>query len=169
MLFYDRLGGAASQSPFPNSSRYMYLTGGESYTNKTTEVLTDDGWELIEPSLPVSITHHCMTLMNSTTVILIGGSQNGLSQTYILNTENDAAAWVKGPNLNNEDYPFKPVCGKIRLSQKSIKFGVIYAGFEQSTEILEDADAQWHYGPEVPFRLVGFSLVEAPLGKAYYK
>jgi hypothetical protein len=63
----------------------LIATGGydaSSHSN-SEEMLTEEGWESIAPSLPVAIAAHCMVTVNATTVIVIGGIQNGLKK-YIL-------------------------------------------------------------------------------------
>ena len=83
---------AASPSPFSNGS--LFVTGGgynEPYLS-TAEVLYDDGWQQLSASLPVTIFSHCMVLLNSTTVLIIGGTQGGSlysSNTYFFNTVNE--------------------------------------------------------------------------------
>ncbi len=44
---------------------------------KSTEMLAEGGWESRVPPLPVTIAHHCMLTVNLTTVIVVGGTQNG--------------------------------------------------------------------------------------------
>jgi hypothetical protein len=60
----------------------LLVTGGYdgsvSYLN-SAEMLTEDGWESNIPSLPVTIADHCMVTVNSSTVMAIGGYQNGFS------------------------------------------------------------------------------------------
>jgi hypothetical protein len=65
----------------------------------TTEILTENGWENLLPPLPVAPYGHCSVLFNSSTVLLIGGSQNGSksSKTYMFYTENNG--WTEGPSL----------------------------------------------------------------------
>jgi hypothetical protein len=58
----------------------LLVTGG--YDNfgfdlNSAEMLTEEVWESNIPSLPVYISRHCMVTVNSTTVMVIGGYQNG--------------------------------------------------------------------------------------------
>ncbi len=57
----------------------LLVTGGlnGSAYLKSAEMLTEEGWESNIPSLQVTIVAHCMVTVNSTTVMVIGGYQNG--------------------------------------------------------------------------------------------
>jgi len=50
----------------------------------TVEILTDNGWKADFPELPVKVDFHCMVLINSTTVMLIGGVQASIHQIYVV-------------------------------------------------------------------------------------
>jgi hypothetical protein len=59
---------------------YYFVVSGLGLNNEglsTAEVLTEKGWKQMGPSLPVNILGHCMVHVNSTTVMVIGGIQNG--------------------------------------------------------------------------------------------
>ncbi len=92
----------AAASLFPNlttSSTKLVVTGGQISSlssSNTVEVLTPNGWETLPESLPVQIYFHCSVLVNSTTVMIIGGVQNDFtsSNTYYFNTDN--MAWESG-------------------------------------------------------------------------
>jgi hypothetical protein len=58
----------------------LLVTGGfdgSGYNLNTAEMLTEEGWESNIPSLPVTIAGHCIVTVNSTTVMVIAGDQNG--------------------------------------------------------------------------------------------
>jgi hypothetical protein len=57
----------------------LLVTGGSDASDylNSSEMLTEEGWESNLPSLPVTIFAHCMITVNSTTVMAIGGFQNG--------------------------------------------------------------------------------------------
>ncbi len=57
----------------------LLVTGGYngSANLNSAEMLTEEGWESNIPSLPFTIRDHCMVTVNSTTVMAIGGRQNG--------------------------------------------------------------------------------------------
>ena len=68
---------AMSPSPYPSRSQSLFVTGGWDGFNpeNRSEVLTDDGWEIVPPLLPVPISAHCSVLINATTLMIIGGNQ----------------------------------------------------------------------------------------------
>jgi len=74
----------------------------------TVEILTKDGWAMVQPSLPVTSRYSCMALLNSTTVVLIGGKLGDKyysPDTYMLNTAAESEEWIQGPALNfGRDY-----------------------------------------------------------------
>ncbi len=58
----------------------LLVTGGfdgTDYNLNSAEILTKEGWESNIPFLPVTIRLHCMVTVNQTTVMVIGGYQNG--------------------------------------------------------------------------------------------
>ncbi len=149
-----RLFGAVSPSPYPTKSYKLFLTGGES--SDTAEVLTEHGWKALPHTIPVLIAAHCAVLVNSTTVMVIGGRQrNGFSSksSYFFNTENEI--WREGPQLKNERNSHS--CGTIRKNSQSQEFSVIVAGgwdgkkVMPSVEILDPGSNEWRKGPELPF------------------
>ena len=73
----ERAYAAVSKSPFPNGPHKLLVTGGRNSGGdlQTSEMLTEKGWEYILPPLPVTIYDHCTVLVNSTTILMIGGSQ----------------------------------------------------------------------------------------------
>ena len=166
----SRSNAAASLSPFPNGADNLFVTGGVTGSQylKTAEALSDDGWQQISTSLPVTISQHCMVILNSTTVLIIGGLQSGYlsPKTYFFNTEINE--WVKGPKLllsrNNIG------CGKLRKDNGSSQYSVIVAGgydgssSMSSVEILDVGASEWRTGPNLPIDLYGASMVEDPSG-----
>ncbi len=77
----EKAYSAVSLSPYPDKLSKLFVTGGyNSHTGpKMAEVLTEKGWESVLPiGLPTSLKGHCMVLINTTTVLAIGGFQNGL-------------------------------------------------------------------------------------------
>jgi hypothetical protein len=133
---------------------YCFGVSGLGLNNEglsTAEVLTEKGWKQLGPSLPVNILGHCMVHINSTTVIVIGGIQNGTRNsngTYILNTGNDH--WRKGPNLVYGQARF--LCGKLRTNLNiSEDFSVIVVGsFNSKIQLLDDLKADWRLGIDLP-------------------
>jgi hypothetical protein len=127
----------------------------------TAEVLTEKGWKQVEPSLPVNILGHCMVHVNATTVMVIGGIQNGTQNsngTYILNTGNEQ--WRRGPNLKYGQA--RLLCGKLRTnSLRSEGFSVIVVGsFNSKIQLLDKLEDDWHLGLELP-RMVSLTTIDA--------
>ena len=87
-MVYVKHHAAMTQSPFTYKPQSLFVTGGfgPSYGLSIGEILTDSGWEVFSPSLPVTIYQHCMVLINSTAALVIGGIQNGgySTQTYMI-------------------------------------------------------------------------------------
>jgi hypothetical protein len=82
---------AMTKSPFTNKPQSLFVTGGSisGYSNgvlSSAEILTNNGWEVFSPSLPVTVYLHCMVLLNSTTAMVVGGIQNGAvsAKTYLI-------------------------------------------------------------------------------------
>jgi hypothetical protein len=94
----------------------LLVTGGyDAYYSylSSAEMLTEEGWEINIPSLPVTIAYHCMVTVNSTTVMVIGGVQNG--QGYSGKTFHftfGEESWTEGPELKNKRDDHS--CGRIR-------------------------------------------------------
>jgi hypothetical protein len=87
-MAYSKCYAAMTKSPFTDKPQYLLVTGGTTLNGQISvaEILTDDGWEIFTPSLPVNIHMHCMVLLNSTAVMVIGGIQNytNSAKTYVI-------------------------------------------------------------------------------------
>ena len=163
-----RLSASVSPSPYPSKSQKFFVTGGYDDSGKhlnTLEVLTEQGWETLPQKLPLTIPLHCSVLVNSTTLMLIGGWQNSelSSKTYYFNTEDEI--WTEGPQLKNERYWHS--CGRIRKNSQSEEFSIIVAGGFQgffpilsSVEILDSGSNEWRKGPELPIGILSSQMVE---------
>jgi hypothetical protein len=147
----------------------LLVTGGytgSDYLN-SFEMLTQQGWEINIPSLPVTIYAHCMVAVNSTTVMVIGGSQNvqfsGKTFYFTFGKE----SWTDGPALK-----YKRIfhsCGRIQSNKQSLDMSIIVAGgFDTSylptVEILGDGSNEWKTGPELPFGIGYGQMVEDQKG-----
>ena len=172
---------AATPFPYPNEAHSLFVTVGYNgpfgHLN-TGEVLTDAGWQEFLPYLPVTIVGHCMVLVNSTTVLVIGGLQNDEEspslKTFYFNTEN--GNWIDGPNLLSNRY--RHSCGKLQEESESSQYSVIVAGgyngpffshenqtyCMSSVEILDFGASAWRKGPSLPFGISGASMVEDLFG-----
>jgi hypothetical protein len=162
-----------SSSPYPSKSQKFFVTGGYDggYSGglNTAEVLTEQGWETLPQILPVTIYSHCHVLVNATTVLVIGGAQNGSrpsKSTFYFNTENEV--WTKGPELKKERESHS--CGRIRRNSNSQELSIIVAGgivdlnWLSSVEILDPGSNEWRKGPELPFGISDAAMVEDQKG-----
>ncbi len=149
----------------------LLVTGGYdasfSYLN-SAEMLTEEGWESNIPSLPVTITAHCMVTVNSTTVMVIGGAQNDEYSGKTFYFTFGEESWTEGPVLKNIRRYHS--CGKIRRNKESQEMNIIVAGgyyggsYLSSVEILDEGSNEWQTGPELPIG-IGFSqMVEVQNG-----
>ena len=165
-----KYGAAIASSPFPKYSQQIFLTGGGEINSpvQTVELGTEDGWQSILPKLPVAVRTHCMALVNSTTVIVIGGiqeEQDFSPKTFLFNTEKDH--WVDGPPLKYGRRTYS--CGRIKKKFESFSFSVIVSGgFNgsdmSSTEILDVGSSQWREGPDLPVGIARAAVVEDSAG-----
>jgi hypothetical protein len=143
----------------------LLVTGGtnSSYLN-SAEMLTEEGWESNIPSLPVTIYDHCMVTYNSTTVMVIGGQQNGLPSGKTFYFTFGEESWTEGPELKNKRRYHS--CGKIRRDKDNQEMRIIVAGgsdgssYLSSVEILHEGSNEWQTGPELPFTMYGSQMVE---------
>jgi hypothetical protein len=147
----------------------LLVTGGlvsyGSASLNSAEMLTEEGWESNIPSLPVTITIHCMVTANSTTVMVIGGEQNGQISGKIFYLTFGEKSWTEGPELKNQRRYHS--CGKIRRNKESQEMSIIVAGgwesgstILSSVEILHEGSSEWQTGPELPFGIYRSQMVE---------
>ena len=118
----------AAITPFSYSNEtQQYLVTGGIGSQGTWEILNGDVKKPSSDLLPVSIFGHCMTIVNSTTILMIGGIQNyerDSSKTYFFNTENEN--WVEGPALKVGRTD--PRCGRIKKDSQSSQYTTIVIG-----------------------------------------
>ncbi len=146
----------------------LLVTGGYdgsfSYFN-SAEILTEEGWKSNIPSLTVKIYGHCMVTVNSTTVMAIGGRQNGpyySGKTFYLTFGEES--WTEGPELKIKRRWHS--CGKIRRNKESQEMSIIVAGgyddssYLSSVEILDEGSNEWQTGPELPFGIIKPQMIE---------
>jgi len=172
----EKVWAAVSPSPYPSGDQRFFVTGGkhdkhnENSSLNTAEVLTEEGWKTLPQTLPVRISKHCSVLVNSTTVMVIGGEQNARqsSDTYLFNTENEV--WTEGPKLSK--IRSHASCGRIRKDSQSQEFSIIVAGgldengtTLSSVEILDLGSNEWRAGPDFPFGIQEAKMVEYQNGE----
>jgi hypothetical protein len=144
----------------------ILVTGGygaSGYDLKSAEMLTEEGWESNIPSLPVTIKHHCMVTVNSTTVMVIGGYQNSQISGKTFYFTFGEESWTEGPELKNKRWFHS--CGKIRRNKESQEMSIIVAGgydgsLLSSVEILDEGSNEWQTGPGLPFGVQNSQMVE---------
>ncbi len=144
----------------------LLVTGGDdgSYSSlNSVEMLTEKGWESNIPSLPVTIWGHCMVTVNSTTVMVIGGVQNGQISGKTFYFTFGEESWTEGPELKNKRRYHR--CGKIRRNKESQEMSIIVAGgwdgsYLSSVEILDEGSSKWQTGPKLPFGIDESQMVE---------
>ncbi len=121
----------------------LLVTGGyddSAYLN-SAELLTEEGWESNIPSLPVTIKGHCMVTVNSTTVMVVGGRQNGQISGKTFYYTFGEESWTEGPALKIKRGYHS--CGKIRRDKESQEMSIIVAGgsdgsYLSSVEVLHE-------------------------------
>ena len=104
-----------------------------------------------------------MVTGNSTTVMAIGGWQNGQTSGKTFYFTFGEKSWTEGPELKNER--FLHSCGKIRRNKESQEMSIIVAGYDgssrlSSVEILDEGSNEWQTGPELPFQIWESQMVE---------
>ncbi len=145
----------------------LLVTGGYNVSDvmNSVEMLTEDGWETNIPSLPVTLIGHCMVTVNSTTVMVIGGEQNGQYSGKTFYFTFGEESWTEGPELKEERVYHS--CGKIRKKKESQEMSIIVAGSASgfssvfsSVEILDEGSNEWLAGPKLPFGIYFSEMVE---------
>ncbi len=145
----------------------LIVTGGNDGSGSSlnsAEMLTEEGWESNIPSLPVTIRAHCMVTVNSTTVMAIGGFQNGQQSGKTFYFTLGEESWTEGPELKNKRICHS--CGKIRRNKESQEMSIIVAGghdyssYLSSVEIMDEGSNEWQTGPELPFGIDESQMVE---------
>ncbi len=156
----ERYFAAAAQLQDGN----FLVTGGNKLNN--AEMLTAEVWVRNIPSLPVTVWAHCMVTVNSTTVMVIGGSQNYKASGKTFYFTFGEESWTEGPELKKKRVHHS--CGRIRKNNESQEMSIIVAGglngtygtFLSSVEILDEGTNEWQTGPELPFAIGESQMVE---------
>ena len=132
----------------------LWITGGiqrRSSTN-STEIISLDQPPVPGPDLPFTVYGHSMVLVDSTTIYLIGGCQNGQesSKTWIIDPTNNFQIKV-GPSLNISRMEHS--CSKMKIEGRiflavagGVKFGSVAS--LDSVELLDTAfpEQGWKMG-----------------------
>jgi N-acetylneuraminic acid mutarotase len=161
----ERVYGAAAQL---QDGKILVTGGSNGFYLNTAEILTEFGWTSTIPSLPVNIGKHCLVTVNSTTVMSIGGNQDGQfsGKTYYFTF--GEASWTNGPELKYKRE--SQSCGRIRRDKESQEMSIIVAGgygesfYMSSVEILNEGSNEWQTGPRLPFGILYAEMVEEQNG-----
>ena len=111
----------------------LYVTGGcIGIGKKSTEILSLDQFPVKGPELPFSVYSHSMVQINSKTIYLIGGWQDGVTsnKTWIINPINNFDI-ISGPNLNEARECHS--CNKMKINGKIIL--VVAGGWNNNTTL----------------------------------
>ena len=157
-----RYNAAAAQF----QDRKLLVTGGYNGSEdlNTAEMFSEVGWESNIPSLPVTIFDHCMVTINSSTVLVIGGSQNQITSRktffFTLGKEN----WIEGPAMKYERKGHN--CERIKREKDSQEMSIIVVGGYDgySAETLDEGSMEWKTGPQLPIGILDPRMVEDPNG-----
>ena len=159
----------------------LWITGGNQFptgTLDTTELVSSDGSVTWGPKLPEKREDHCLVGINSTTVMLIGGSDKGgglrefSDKTWFFNT--GSKQWSRGPDLNTGR--IIQSCGVLTDKGNGHQLVIVTGGWTadsatlNSTEILDlngDRIHRWIYGPDLPKGLDRAPSVTAKNGTSF--
>jgi hypothetical protein len=108
-----------------------------------------------------------MVTVNSTTVMAIGGRQNGpyySGKTFYFTFGEQS--WTEGPELKNKRHYLS--CGRIRRNKESQEMSIIVVGGHaggsssrlSSVEILDEGSNEWQTGPKLPFGIYKSQIVD---------
>ena len=167
-LFEARFYSSIIKLPLVNDPMTLFLTGSYYPLLNSAEVLINGKWEMWPGTLPGKIGSHCMVMLNSTTVILIGGKQDDVAysnKTHFLDIQTHN--WFNGPELKFGRRVHS--CARIpSTSQSSEQSIVVVGGYNghdmSSVEILDEGSYEWRQGPELPLPISCSVIVEHPLG-----
>ena len=159
---------ATMKSPFLNDSVNLFLAGSFDPLSGTAEILVNGVWQKWPINLPTKIGFHCMLMLNSTALILIGGNQDDVvlsPRTHIFDIANQK--WSDGPVLHFGRRAHS--CAIIPTNSQSSEYSVIVVGGldghdMSSVEILDEGSNEWRQGPELPLPVCCSVIVEHPLG-----
>ena len=163
---FERCTGVLSTGNWFNEKRRILVTGTSGASGATSEMLTDNVWEMFNILLPYNFTYHCSVMVNSSTSLIIGGRLNGITsnKTFFFNI--DEKYLLQGPSMNIVRYYYS--CGKILINDSYLIIAVggmdDKSTFLKSVEILDDKSNSWKFGPSLPYGITRASIVEDPRG-----
>ena len=119
------------------------------------------------PDMPVATGYHCMTLVNDTTAIILGGSDGHSVWFFDFETE----SFSRGPAFVSGTWFSQHVCGTISDSNESEVQLVVVAGGGYSPSDAQDifqyflvGSSEWNAGPVVPEPIMNGAGTTTPDG-----
>ena len=167
-LIEGRYYSSMIKLPFVNDPISLFITGSYTPLLNSAEVLINGKWESWPAILPGKIGGHCMVMLNSTTIMIIGGKQDDVlysNKTHFLDMQ--TKNWVKGPELKFGRRAHS--CARIPSKNQSSEYSIIVVGGSNgqdlsSVEIWDEGLKGWRQGPELPYPICCSAIVEHPLG-----
>ena len=146
---------ATAAVTYPNQSHNFFVSGGFDGQNEqnTGEIMNNDSWTFLKSLLPVAIRRHCMVLLNRTTVLLVGGLQQGIMSNRVFFFNSEFEKWIEGPPLKFARSVHS--CAMIKTNGQSNKLSLVVAGgnngtYMSSVEILDEGSLEWRAGTDLP-------------------
>ncbi len=153
---------AVASSIVVNGGQGLWITGGFhpglGGPLRSTEIVSIDGTVRRGPNLPARREGHCLVKLNSTTAMLIGGSNHSYTATHYSRKtwfhDIQTRRWIRGPNLNLGRTLHS--CGTITDIENGHRMVVVaggkfYKSFKAwSTEIMDlsiGPNGNWTSGP----------------------
>ena len=150
-----RATAAVTLSPYSNQSHNFFVSGGYSGQNdlNTGEIMSNNNWNFLQSLLPVTIRRHCMVLLNSTSVLLVAGIQQGITSNRVFIFNSDFENWIEGPPLKFARSLHS--CTMIKTNGQSNNLSIVVAGGNNGTvmssvEILDEGSNEWRAGTDLP-------------------
>jgi hypothetical protein len=153
-------GSIVIKAPFPDNNSISLLAlgglGGDQLPTDRWIILTPVGWHDVQPALPQPFYEHCAILYNSTTFLVIGGSQAGRvpsSDVFVFNSL--TMTWTRAANLFFGR--INPYCAMIRSSaQSQVMIPLVMLGNFDTTDKLKSTEystdlSSWMIGPQFSY------------------
>jgi len=157
-------------SAFQLTSDKALVFGGFDENSKhldTMEIVNSNGSVLSDKRLPFTFSSGCSAKINNTHGIIIGGNQDGVpsSKTYFMNL--NSLQTSPGPELQQERILFGCALSGTKVVVAGGSDGAIITPQKlDSTEILDlsKPNPAWTFGPNLPIKVYGLSLVNSANG-----
>jgi len=165
-MMTKRKHAASTTVRVDGNKNILYVTGGSDGSSDldSMEVFSSEGWKK-GPSLPVTISGHCMVTLNESTLMVIGGDQEEENSAGTYFFDIPSQEWSKGPSM--EEPRSYHTCSKI-LDKNQHKIVIIggYSdtGAESSVIVFDPVTNEYWEGPALPKKLYRSASVEDPTG-----